>query len=137
MPGYDEAPTLLATGSGGDGRSADAAADLHVADRRDQRQEPDSCRLSGSGVRTDHRETADGYAGELFRHDGYRVSICRDGMQWLYQRQRRGFPAGGAPWDTLGYCRTRAGLMRLHRVHTGGDSTDIAALPADFNVDAH
>ena len=54
--------------------------------------------------RSDHRETAETYAGELFRLGRYRVAVCRDGIQWLFQRQRPRFPAGGAAWDTLGYC---------------------------------
>ena len=55
----------------------------------------------------DHRETSNHYRGELFRFDRYRVAACRDGIQWLYQRQRPGSPAVGAAWDTLGYCTTR------------------------------
>ncbi len=78
---------------------------------------------------TDHRESADRYRGEFFRFGRYRVAACRDGIQWLYQRQRPGFPAVGAAWDTLGYCKTRAALMRLHRSHTGADAVEIGALP--------
>ena len=57
----------------------------------------------------DHRETAETYGGELFRLGRYRVAVCRDGIQWLFQRQRPSKSAGGAAWDTLGYCATRAG----------------------------
>lgn len=78
----------------------------------------------------DHRETAETYVGELFRLGCYRVAVCRDGIQWLFQRQRPRFPAGGAAWDTLGYCASRAGLMRLHRAHIGPDAPEIAVLPA-------
>ncbi len=60
--------------------------------------------------RTDHRETAENYQGELFRHGIYRVAVCRDGIQWLFQHQRPQFPAGGAAWDTLGYCVSKSGL---------------------------
>jgi hypothetical protein len=77
----------------------------------------------------DHRETAETYAGELFRLGRYRVAVCREGIQWLFQRQRAGVPAGGAAWDTLGYCTTRNGLMRLHRAHIGPEPPEIAALP--------
>lgn len=78
----------------------------------------------------DHRETAVNYVGELFRLGCYRVVICRDGLQWLFQRLRPTKSAGGAAWDTLGYCATREGLMRLHRAHIGPDAPEIAALPA-------
>ena len=80
----------------------------------------------------DHRETAETYIGELFRLGRYRVAVCRDGMQWLFQRQRPAKAAGGAAWDTVGYCATRTGLIRLHRAHTGSDSPEIAALPENI-----
>lgn len=78
----------------------------------------------------DHRETAETYAGELFRLGRYRVAVCRDGIQWLFQRQRPTKSAGGAVWDTLGYCVTRKGLMRLHRAHVGPDALEIEASPS-------
>ena len=80
----------------------------------------------------DWHETADGYAGELFRSGRYRVAVCRAGLQWLFQRQRLAPAAGGTAWDTLGYCRGREALMRLHRGHTGTDAPEIAALPERF-----
>lgn len=80
-------------------------------------------------VAHDHRETADAYVGKLFRLERYRVVVCRDGIQWLFQRQRLAKLGGGAAWDTLGYCVTRKGLMRLHRAHIGPDAPEIAALP--------
>ncbi len=49
----------------------------------------------------------------------YRVSVCRDGAQWLFQRQRDRFQAGGAVWDTLGCYVSKFGLIRLVRVHIG------------------
>jgi hypothetical protein len=57
------------------------------------------------------------------------VAVCRDGIQWLFQRQRPSKSAGGAAWDTLGYCATRKGLMRLHRAHIGPHHREVAALP--------
>ena len=82
--------------------------------------------------RTDHRETAETYRGELFRHGVYRVAVCRDGIQWLFQRQRPQFPAGGAAWDTLGYCVSKSGLTRLVRTHIGFDLPELDVLPAQF-----
>ncbi|NOD90989.1 MULTISPECIES: hypothetical protein [unclassified Ruegeria] len=89
---------------------------------------PDTGLLS----RTDHRETAETYSGELFRHGIYRVAVCRDGIQWLFQRQRPQFPTGGAAWDTLGYCVSKSGLTRFVRAHIGCDDPDLDALPAHF-----
>ena len=78
---------------------------------------------------TDHRETGETYRGEVMRLGAYRIAVCRDGRQWLFQRRRTGYTGGGAAWDTLGYAVTRAALERLHRSHTGADAPEIAALP--------
>lgn len=87
---------------------------------------------TGPLPRTDHRETAENYCGELFRHGVYRVAVCRDDIQWLFQRQRPQFPAGGAAWDTLGYCVSKSGLTRLVRAHIGCDVPDLEGLPEHF-----
>ena len=81
---------------------------------------------------TDHRETADDYRGVVWRKGRHRIAECRDGIQRLFQRQRPGFPGVGAAWDTLGYCTTRNGLVRLHRAHIGGEAAAIAAFPETF-----
>ncbi|WP_299644678.1 hypothetical protein, partial [uncultured Ruegeria sp.] len=81
---------------------------------------------------TDHRETAENYRGELFRHGVYRVAVCRDVIQWLFQRQRPQFPAGGAAWDTLGYCVSKSGLTQLVRAHIGRDMPELDKLPEHF-----
>jgi hypothetical protein len=78
---------------------------------------------------SDWRETADAYAGEVFRKGRYRVAVCRDGIQWLFQRRRPRESPGGAAWDTLGYCVSRKGLMRLHRAHIGPEAPEILTLP--------
>ena len=81
---------------------------------------------------TDHRETAENFRGELFRYGIHRVSVCRDGIQWLFQRQRPQFPAGRAAWDTLGYCVSKSGLTRLVRAHIGFDIPELEDLPERF-----
>ena len=81
---------------------------------------------------TDHRETADGYRGVILDLGRYRVAVCRDGLQWLYQRRRPGFAGVGTAWDTLGYCLTRESVIRLHRSHTGGDAPALLNLPDRF-----
>ena len=85
--------------------------------------------LADMGVRTVHKESSECYQGELFRQDRYRVAICRDGLQWLFQRQRLRFAAGGAAWDTLGYCTTRKALIRLHRSYNAPQHEKLHALP--------
>lgn len=80
-----------------------------------------------------HCEESDSYRGELFRLGRYRVAVCRDGLQWLYQRQGGQFKTGGARWRTLGYCVTRNALTGLHRAANDSDAPEIARLPATFS----
>lgn len=76
-----------------------------------------------------HRETSDNYHGELFRAGKVRVALCRDGIQWLIQRQTRAERSRGAGWRSFGYFTTREALTRLWREVSGADHPDLAALP--------
>ena len=58
----------------------------------------------------DHRETADCYRYELVRQGRFRIVLCKDGIQWIVQRQKRG---AAARWQAVGYCTTREALIRL------------------------
>ncbi len=79
--------------------------------------------------RIDHRETADNYSGELLRHGVYRIAVCRDGVQWLFQRQRPNFPPGERPGTR---CVSKSGLTRLVRAYFGCDMPELDALPEHF-----
>lgn len=81
----------------------------------------------------DHRESSDCYQGELFREGKFRVAVCRDGIQWLFQRQRPGKAGVGAAWDSLGYCATRKALTRLWTATMGRVHPDLAQLPEFIN----
>lgn len=81
---------------------------------------------------SDLRETAETYRGELFRLGRYRVVVCCEELQWLYQRRRPAITAGGVAWNTLGYCTDKKSLMRLHRTHSGTESKAISDLPFHF-----
>lgn len=74
----------------------------------------------------DHRETSDTYRGELFWNGGYRVIVCRDGIQWIIQRQKKG---AGARWMALSYCTTRKSLSRVWTTRTGDYAPEINLLP--------
>jgi hypothetical protein len=79
-------------------------------------------------------EPSDVDVGELFwlfdsRGTVYRVAVCPDGIQWLFQRRDPAKALAGGRWRTLGYCASRAGLARLHRNFLGGDDPRILALP--------
>ena len=81
---------------------------------------------------TDHRETSDGYRGVIIDLGRYRVAVCRDDIQWMFQRRRPGFAGVGTAWDTLGYCQTRNALIRLHRSHIGAEPQALRDLPERF-----
>jgi len=78
---------------------------------------------------TEHRECADNYLGEALRLGPYRIAVCRDGLQCLFQRQRGAIVGGGAQFDTLGYFRIRDVLERLHRAHIGPETDILASFP--------
>jgi len=82
---------------------------------------------------SDPRESAETYRGELFRLGRYRVAICRDGIQWLYQKQRLQVSTVGGAWNTLGYCVSRNALARLQRAYNGAEAPEISALPFHIN----
>lgn len=57
-------------------------------------------------------ETADGYARVVARPcDGWRVIVCKDNVQWILQRRKKG--GAERPWRAVGYFRTREALVRL------------------------
>ena len=77
----------------------------------------------------DRRERSDSYAGEIWRAGDWRVALCRDEVQWLLQTRRNPRQEGAtAAWDSVGFCRTRAALLRLWRAHTGEDGAELLAL---------
>lgn len=68
---------------------------------------------------TSHRESDDRYAGALYTDGRWRVAVCRDGTQFLLQRQRLRKSGVGGAWDSLRYCMTRAALIRDWHALTG------------------
>ena len=88
---------------------------------------------SNGPLGTDTRETAETYRGELFRLGHYRVVLCRDGLQWIYQRKRAVISPRGVAWNSVGYCVSRNGLARLHRAYNGTEAQKISALPFHIN----
>ena len=78
---------------------------------------------------TEHREGADDYLSEAYRLGPYRIAVCRDGLQCLFQRQRGSIAGGGALFDTPHHCLTRKGLKRLHRAHIRPETDILAGLP--------
>jgi hypothetical protein len=89
---------------------------------------PCAVTLTDGSTPLDHRESSDTYQGELLRLGDWRVAICRDRIQWLLQRRRPGKAGVGAAWDSLGFARTRAALLRLWRAHTGEDGSELRTL---------
>ena len=77
-----------------------------------------------------HRETADDYRDEIFRHGSFRVILCKDGIQWILQRSRAASGnKTGVRWEALSYCTTRHYLQRDWTRHSGAEAVEIDALP--------
>ena len=77
-----------------------------------------------------HRETADGYWCEIFRHGSFRVILCKDGIQWILQRRKAAAGTrAGTRWTALAYCTTRAALQHAWTLLSGGEAKEIEALP--------
>lgn len=77
----------------------------------------------------DHHETSDTYVGELFRCGNHRVAVCRDGIQWLFQRQTNAGSLAGPRWRSFGYFTTRAALNRAWTAKFGSAPAAMSALP--------
>ncbi|MDA8587067.1 hypothetical protein N9L47_12540 [Rhodobacteraceae bacterium] len=92
--------------------------------------------MSSKASAVNRQECADDYQGELMRFGRYRVAVCRDGLQWLYQRARGHRACGAARWDAIGYCTTRTALLRLHHRFCGSAAPEIARLPEHFQREA-
>lgn len=77
----------------------------------------------------DH-ETADAYSRIVARLcDGWRVIVCKDDLQWILQRRKKG--GAERPWRAVGYCRTRKALIRLCAASCGQiDPAAMAVLAA-------
>lgn len=80
------------------------------------------------GHNPDHRESAENYRGEVYRLGGWRVAVCKDGIQWLLQVHRRDGTRPTGRWRSRHYITTRAALIRLWRGETGDDGAALAAL---------
>ncbi len=69
---------------------------------------PESSIFCGAVKGTSHHETDDNYRGEMLRLGRFHIAVCRDGIQWLFQRQRTANAGGGPAFDTLGFWPGRA-----------------------------
>ena len=75
------------------------------------------------------RECADDYDRLVVKlSNDWRIIECRDGIQWILQRQ--GSPKGSRKddWRARSYCRTSEALRRCTRYHAG--KVDVSALEA-------
>lgn len=56
-------------------------------------------------------EAANDYATLIAEWSGWRVALCRDGLQWLIQKRAK--KACQRPWASRQYCATQKALLRL------------------------
>jgi hypothetical protein len=82
-------------------------------------------------------EESDNYAVVAQLNAGWRVIVCKSGIQWILQR-RRGERCGRARWEGRSYCRTRQALLRCSREHAGAldpsAAAFVAALPEQIDA---
>jgi len=62
-------------------------------------------------------ESYENWPHVIARWDGWRVIGCRDDMQWILQRGRKG--GSGTQWAGISYCRTKPALARCIRQKVG------------------
>ena len=56
-------------------------------------------------------ETADDYCVVIARHSCLRIILCRDGIQYIIQKRKKG--GAKRPWRSLSYSTTKKALLRL------------------------
>lgn len=76
---------------------------------------------SHARANADHRESSDGFRGEIYRQGVWRVIVCKDNLQWVLQRFTRADSPSGGRWEGQSYFRTREAALRLWRARTGDD----------------
>ena len=82
--------------------------------------------LSASGH---HHETSDAYTGIIAHLCAcHRVIACKDGLQWILQRRKKG--GAERPWRGVGYFRTREALVRVSATLCGRIDTSAVAILA-------
>lgn len=112
---------LLEQVPGGGKRHARAAAASDI-----RNHVPVDQTLVAETASKNHRERDDHYQSVVCQIEGWRVIVCRDGIQWIIQRRRR---AGRrrVEWKGLAYCTTRDSLIREWRRLTEGDGAFLLA----------
>ena len=79
-----------------------------------------------------HRESADDYHRAIVvLNDRWRVIECRNGIQWILQRQA-GERHGRPRWDGGSYCRTKEALIRICRATAGAIDSAAAGVLASL-----
>ena len=83
----------------------------------------------------DFREASSSYCRVIHTEDRHRVAICRDGIQYLLQRQYT--DKGNPSWRSLRFCATARALCRDWGQITGLPvPTEVTILPDARNAPA-
>lgn len=94
--------------------------DPHKAAKRDGAtvDRPNVCepKVLPNVDRQDTSESSDNYRNEIFRNGRYRIALCKDGIQWLLQKQDR---SKGSRWRSERYFTTRASIASQWQSATG------------------
>ena len=95
----------------------EAARDLHEQEpgrgnRHASAAGTPDMRVDGGLYGDHHHETSDHYIGvQTYLCPVHRVITCRDDLQWILQRRKKG--GAERPWRGVGYFRTRNALIRV------------------------
>ncbi|MFT5864904.1 MAG: hypothetical protein ACI82I_000634 [Gammaproteobacteria bacterium] len=79
-----------------------------------------------------HHETAANYARVLLVKGRWRVAVCRDDQQWLFQQRVTTEDCAGARWRNKGFCLTRDSLITLQHRFLGEAWPALETLPVRF-----
>lgn len=74
------------------------------------------------------RETSSDYSKVILRDGRFRVAECKDGIQWIIQRQRGRDGRAGPRWSAVSYCLTRTKLIELWQANTGQNGDELGCL---------
>jgi len=85
-----------------------------------------------NGPRLDHRETSQNYGRVLWRKGRWRIAVCRDDLQWLFQQRVTLVSCADARWRTRGYCLDRQSLITLQHRFLVGEWRELVTLPEKF-----
>ncbi len=66
-----------------------------------------------TGLKNDKRESSENYRGEIMRVGDWRISVCRDQIQFLVQARTRANSPKGPRWESKSFCLSPIKALEL------------------------